>query len=354
MVEITSNYGQDKIIGIEENLDNMTSSIGALWPPVVASFDRLKGIYTKKINNLSEMYLFMKKLDELDREYLNGKVTRTSIRAIVNKSTIKEASHQFNNSYKNKVEAIIPLEGTQSFFEDDAIIYFGSNHKSRMPLQEEIEKYRSDLEQVLESEPRKPSDSLQRAKKQRYTISILSEFNERMLDQIAELYSRFGWSKEEVREIVTNPNNIMSVAYKNNEIVSAGIAEMAKIPINGEQLRMVEITEAATRIKHARKGLYNAVSTNLFIELTKRSKENNVLGGEVDLVFGECNGNAFGALKTARIQGRTFSVEKAEEFGFENSGMLYQHVPINGALRKTTCNDFFPAFINRRELYKKY
>ena len=117
---------------------------------------------------------------------------------------------------------------------------------------------------------------------------------------------------------------------------------------------MVEITEAATRDDHARNGLYTAVSSTLLLEIAGRSRQGSLLNGEIDVIFGECNGNALGVLKTVKTQGRTLAVEVSESLGFPGTGMLEQHVPISGAPSDTPYNDLFPAYLTRERLYELY
>src|SRR5690606_36815857 len=120
---------------------------------------------------------------------------------------------------------------------------------------------------------------------------------ENQVDQMTALYERFGWNRDEVVELLQNPDNIISVAKHEGRIVSAGIAEIASIPIGNESLRIAEITEAATLEEFGGNGFYTGVSAKLLEELARRSKENSIYNGPIDLVFGECNGLSLGVLK---------------------------------------------------------
>lgn len=330
----------------------LESSVGPSWPPEKASFDRLKGIYTlgvvRDVHNLDNIFGYLHNSDP--------KISRVSLRAIVDNSFLKDI---VSNGAGEFIEAIIPLEGTQDAFASTSIVYFGHNNSSRTPVAEEIEQYRRNLSDALSMIPRFADELLERPKADGYEISICKlpedgTLHEAILDQVTELYARFGWGKDEVSRILFKSSNIIGIATKDDRIVSAGIAETAAIPIGSNTLRMVEITEAATRDDHARRGLYTAVSTQLLLEIAQQSKTHNIFDGEVDVVFGECNGNAPGVLRTARTQGRTFATEVGLQFGLPSSGILIQHVPISGMPRKTEYNDLFPAFIIRNKLYKMY
>ena len=61
-----------------------------------------------------------------------------------------------------------------------------------------------------------------------------------------------------------------------------------------------------------------------------------------------------GVLKVVKFQGRTFAAEVGGQYGFPNSGMLPQQVPISGAERNTEYNDLLPAFLTRLQLYALY
>jgi hypothetical protein len=325
---------------------SLTSSVGALWPPAEASFDRIKGIYTPGIiDNPDSMGDLIREVDSAEGLFRRGDITRVSLRAVVDNEFIQEAKK--DPRIADLIESQFNLDGTQPVFEGASLVYFGSNHPSRQPL--EIEKIVENVEDAFYTLPQSPDQLISRAQVQGYELSTLpKDLDPTVIDQVSALYQRFGWTQEEVEEILKQPNNIIAVASLDGEIVSAGIAEMALIPIGSHEFRIVEITEAATKEEHSRRGLYTAVSTSLLLELARLSKEGQVLGGELDLVYGECNGNAPGVLKTARMQGRRFAFEDGPD------GILFQHVPIAGLPKKTRYNDLFPAYISRQDLYRRY
>lgn len=337
----------------------LVSSIGGLWPPEQASFDRIKGIYTPEIiGEERKLVDFLATLEQYASSPDFGKnVTRISLRAVMTYEVLLR-SRNLLGSY---LEAIIPLNSTQPVFANTALVYVGKNHETRQPNLEEVGEYiRGVLQVCSEQKRRSVKEIMERPLRAGYKIGIIvlpedgSAERERIISQIYALYRRFGWERGEVEAILVNPNNIIGVAIYNQEIVSAGIAEMAQIPVGENTLRIVELTEAATRSDHARNGLYTAVSTALLLNLAARSQAKEILEGEVDIIFGECNGNAFGVLKTAKIQGRTFALEVGKRFGYPESGMLPQHVPISGGQRITPYNDLFPAFLVRESLYNFY
>lgn len=338
---------------------NLTSSVGGLWPPERASFGRIKGIYTNGIvATEAEVTAIVDELNSHGFKHFTDDqsgITRISLRAVINTHVLQSIAER----YRPFIEVVIPLYGTQEVFTDTAMVYFGLNHESRQSLPEELDACGNNLTDALTVSVRSPGEILNRVKSRGYEVEVVSlpkdevEKN-KIIDQVSVLYERFGWSRDEVISILTNPNNIVGVGLYEGTIISAGIAEMAIVPIGSDKLRIVEITEAATAQEHGRNGLYTAVSASLLLDLAEKSQQKNIHGGEVDFVFGECNGNAPGVLKTARIQGRIFAQEVGRLYNLPESGILHQHVPISGAPRKTPFNDLFPAFIVRQQLYKLY
>ncbi len=340
-------YGSEGEQDVPDIQTGLTSSVGALWPPGRASFEREKGIYTPAVVRSSlHMGVILGEIDRAVASFRGDGITRVSYRAVIDSAYLAAAREQ-NPYIDSLIEAQFSLNGTQPAFESTSLVYLGANHESRQPL--EIPRLVRNVEDAFQCEPIPPSEILGRATDQGYDLSVLTnDIPKVTVDQVSALYERFEWTRDEVVEILTKPTNLVAVASKDGEIVSAGIAEMVSVPIGGDTLRIVEITEAATREDHARKGLYTAVSTRLLLDLAQRSQRLEVLGGSIDLVYGECNGNAPGVLKTARLQGRRFAFEYGPD------GVLFQHVPIKGVEKITRYNDLFPTAINTAELHRRY
>lgn len=329
-----------------------TSSVGGGWPPTEASFNRIKGFYNRIIQTNAELDEIISQTTEQIQD--TTEATRITLRAIVNRDLL------VNKNYDGSIiEAAIPLSGTRSELENTVLIYLGHNQEERSTIQSEVERFRENLAITETTQQRNFDEIINRVETNGYELSILEiseniEEREIVIDEMTKLYKRFGWNREEVNELLNSENNIISVARYEGRIVSAGIAEVGSIPLEESCLRVAEITEAATQEEHGRNGLYTAVSSILLREIAERSKRNEINGGEVDLVYGECNGNAIGILNTMRIQGRIFSADISEELGLQNEGMLIQHVPIDGEPRQTEYNDLFPAFIVREQLYNDW
>jgi len=340
----------------------MTSSIGPTWPPDVSSFNRIKGIDTRGIiSDIEGMDNFFEGVKNAqDKAALEGHdVSRVSVRAVMSVDFLRSLS-LMKEELPFLLEAIVPLNGTQDVFENSALVYFGHNSEGRQSDPAEAQECRQNYEAAVRRLPLSPTEIIERAKSRGYSLSILSGGDElaadaAMIEQFTALYGYFGWEKKDIVEMLGESGKLFGVAMRDGQIVSAGIAEMTAIPINGNLLRMAEVTEAATLGGHGAMGLYRAVSSVLLGELVERSKRGQFLGGEIDMILGECNGKAPGVLNTAGDQGRTFSGEIGEEFGFPGTGILTQHVTIDGnSERKAAYNDLFPAFMVKSDLYRIY
>lgn len=331
----------------------LTSSIGGLWPPEPASFRRVKAFYTPStIGEAAANAAFWGNFIREKTRMINGEATRVQFRAIYRADYLASVAAEISKD----VEAVIPL-GENRLGDDLVLVYLGANTETRQPSHDDLCTIRSNLEIAQQTQKRSPAEIFSRAEIRGYAVNILNipqagPEQEVLIDEMTGLYQRFGWNREEVRELLLNSNNIVSVARKGGNIVSAGIAEIATIPLGGQKLTAVEITEAATLDEHAGQGLYTAVSTRLLEELARRSKENP--HSPVDLVFGECNGLSLGVLKTAKTQGRIFAAEVGSLYGFNGSGLLKQQVPISGPPRKTEHNDLLPAFLTGKMLIEYY
>lgn len=334
----------------------LTSSIGGLWPPERASFNRMKAFYTVGLVDSTESLNIVREEFRSCIEEMDNTISRIQFRAIVEGNFLMQ-QRDFN-FFQKHLEAIIPLDEGQ-LGEKPLLIYFGKNTNIRQPQDEDLKFIKENLRNAIQVERRTVPQIMNKAELNGYSVETLylpsePSLREQTIDQLSNLYLRFGWDRPDVEEMIMNPNNLIAVARGEIQIVSAGIAEMANIPIGNNSLRMAEITEAATLNEHGSKGLYTAVSTHLILELVRRSQNQQIFGGEIDLIFGECNGLSAGVLKVVKFQGRAFAAEIGGEFGFPESGMLPQQVPISGAERNTKYNDLFPAFLTRSSLYQMY
>ena len=329
-----------------------TSSIGPQWPPDQASYGRIKGIFTGGLvadaEGLEALgHVFEQRLKELEPVVRD----RISIRAWVSGELVREP-HPVVLRWG---EAVIPLDGCGEPWTGTCLVYFGRNAVSRACDQGDLERSLENLVIAETKDARGASEMVERVRQNGYGLRILSreerEGDADLQHDMAGLYSRFGWSADETKEILANPNSLIAIGEKDGKPVSAGIAELSWIAFeDGHNLRVAEFTEAATRREHQGQGLYSGIVATLCRDLAARSARQDVLGGELQMAFGECSGHDLGVLIAAKHLGRTFSRRICLEWGLPLGGFLPQHVPIAGAPRSTPYNDLFPTFLSRQAL----
>ncbi|PIY68851.1 hypothetical protein COY90_03755 [Candidatus Roizmanbacteria bacterium CG_4_10_14_0_8_um_filter_39_9] len=353
-----------------------TSSLGLFWPPKETDYYRAKGFFKKAILSPTHFDRFMWKwnsLVESDRFTTNGReetndekdkknYSRVTLRAVVANEFLQIHSGEL----QEMVEAIIPLEGgVGNVFACTSLVYFGKNHPNRKSDDNTNKSCIENVRNALSEEERTPEQMIATAKNNGYTLRHIDKNKvytntNKEVQQLFALYQPFGWSQAQVVELLNSPNRLIAVAKKDGVIVSAGIAEMATESIRFDRnqscaLDMVELTDAATLVVHERKGLYSAVSTILLQKLAKKYHNSpNEL-----IIFGESNASAKGVLRTSKHQGRTFAAQIGRDFGYGESGMLNQHVPILDRGEKIETardryNNFYPTFINKSKLLSKY
>ena len=329
-----------------------TSSIGPQWPPERASYGRIKGIYNVGLLRRSEdLDGLGNELEQLLKRLEPVVSDRISIRAWVSEALVREPHPQI----LRWGEAVVPMTGCGAPWDGTCLVYLGRNAKSRSCDDRDLER---SLENVAIAEtkgPRSAAEMIRRVSEGGYALRLptreqrLGDVD--LLRNMADLYSRFGWEAEEVRAILANPNSLIAVAEHEGVPVSAGLAELSCISFaDGNALRIVEFTEAATKSVHRGRGLYSGIVATLCRRLVDMSNRQEVLGGELQLAFGECSGHDLGVLIAAKHLGRTFSRRVGLEWGLPLAGFLPQHVPIAGAPRSMPYNELFPTFLSHRAL----
>jgi hypothetical protein len=333
-----------------------TSSIGPQWPPRETSHGRVKGIDNRGIvRDRERLAELLGVLEAFAGGFRESGADRISIRALVADSLI-EAERAALEPFG---EAIVPLESGGEL-EGCSLLYLGWNGAERQSAADDVERALSNIVTAVERSRRRPAEIRERVERQGFALSIPTmderRGDDRLGEDVAGLYRRFGWSAEDTRQILEHEESLIAVAREGEgdeaRVVSAGIAELSRIDLgDGASLRIAEFTEAATLKTHQGRGLYSAICATLMLELTRLSRRGEVEGGEIDVAFGESSGHDLGVLIAAIRLGRTFSRQVVGERNLPFPGYLPQHVPIAGAPRSTRYNDLFPTFLSRRGLY---
>ena len=327
-----------------------TSSIGAVGEPQPSTFGRLKGFYGHLVDsNLRLREAREQFFDAVEKAGRGEEFTRVQHRVIFEGDLLREQSM----TLVPWVEAVVPLQ-EGALGNEPVLVYMAANAATRQPHGDDETRIAENLRHISLIRPRSRQEILERSQIRGYGIDILSVSDRRdeaVQDQMGTLYARFGWNREQVGEMLQNPQIILAVARTQEGIVSAGIGELAAIPIGNTVLRLAELTEAATLEDHERNGCYSAISTTILTELQRRSRLQDIFGGEIDLAFGESNGLSVGVLRVAAVQGRRFTTDSGHGYGFPDSGILRQQVPIEGTYRRTPYNDLVVTYLTRGDIY---
>ncbi len=319
-----------------------TSSIGGVGEPQPASFKRLKGFHIGDIVDSDRQFSLAWNEFLSGVEQLSDKHTRVQHRLVATDQFLRHNIDK-RKFWTSNIEVIAPLDNGLR------LVYLAHNLNTRRSHPSDSEVVSANIEDMLTCQPRSLDVLRMKARENDCLVEILylpeSDIQRNtVIDQMFNLYSRFGWDRKEVIQLLENPNNTIAVARCGDDIVSAGIAEKAEIRVGKNKFTFVEITEAATHAEFVGKGLYAAVSTELLLSLQ---------GKGIDFTFGECNGMSRGVLRVARYQSRTSSIATTRSYDLENRGILHQQVPINDPLnpnRQAPYNDLVVMSLSNSQL----
>jgi len=321
-----------------------TSSVGeVVYPPVLASEGRKKGIFPRVIVTGEDM---TRRAEELRNIPLGGTTSRISVRYFVENEVLRNLTRKQKEELSPLLEGIVELAGDGDAFSDCSIVYLGNNsperHTDPAVFAAEIQM----AQNIFKSPPSsKEYDYSQFTFRE---ITPEDRVDNRIIDQYAQLYSAFGWNREQVVTILQNPASILLGTFVNDQLVSAGMAERAEFSIerNGvlHPFVMYEITEAATQVEYRGMGLYTKVARELMKLLALT---------DIDLLYGESNLLSEAVLRAAHALERTSSIETLEKYGFYPRA-LEQHVRISGGPHdmrpETEKNDLLPTSMTRDKL----
>lgn len=321
-----------------------TSSVGeVVFPPVAASEKRKKGIFPSVISLPHDLLNVASEFNDLP---LDDETSRISVRYFVENNVLVNLTPEERSAIAPSLEGIVKLAGDETVFNDCSIIYLGKNADDRRTQLDVFDAELQMTKKIFGSTPIK-----QERNYSGFTfreITSIDKVDPGIIDQYAQLYKAFGWSRNEVIKILQNPTNILLGGFVGNQLVSAGMAERAQFTIerNGvpQPFVMYEITEAATKSDYRGRGLYTKVATELMKILSHT---------DIDLLYGESNLLSEPVIQAAHSLGRTSSVRTLHEFGFPPR-FLEQHVRISGGKNDMRPpeekNDLLPTYMTRNKL----
>ena len=144
---------------------------------------------------------------------------------------------------------------------------------------------------------------------------------------------------------MSNPKSTFAYIKKANWVISSPLGGRAVIEVAGEEsFRIVEITEASTRVEYRRRGLYKAISGFLIEKLIEESKDTvNPIGA----IYGETNLAMPGVVFAAVENGRRFSYFDAPWLGINRPdfGILPQNFKVEDGVETRPYNDFALSYV---------
>jgi len=315
-----------------------TSSIGAVWPPVVSSNNRIKGFYDTTVTSQQEVDEFALAFSDYQSEVSHSPhLDRLSIRVVASLGAISTLEDRGVS-----LEAAMPIRGSG----DLAVVYTGWNGPERRASDDALRLHHLLLGDVVRM-PQHDSDGAERLHEQGFTPRVIDHATpdrdkRSMVERFANLYSAFGYSVAEVEELLLNPAN--TIAYVENEegVVSTGMAERATVSVDGfGDLHMAEITEAFTLPAYRKLGLYQAISGNLLARLLDPASP------RLEVIYGESNLAMPGVVIAAHKNGRRMSYLDREDLRVRepNFGILQQSFHIEDGEEMRRYNDFAVSYV---------
>jgi hypothetical protein len=321
-----------------EHITGQTSSIGAVWPPQVSSHGRMRGFYTEGVvRSAGSAADFAAAFAHarIAAEQADG-VSRLSIRLVAHAGSLATLAR-----LGVPVEGALPIAGQEPGL---VVAYTAANQPGRSMSPEHLARHR-ELLAGTQTRPRTtPENRTGNLAAQGFTPRIVNPAAAAALTPGFEpLYATFDYNRDEVTELLGNPNNTIAYVADGDRIVSTAMAEHATVHVDGiGAISMVEITEARTAPGYQGRGLYRAVSGYLIDRL--RSTEH----GKIDVLYGESNLAQPGVINAAHDNGRRFSAQDAGAYGLagqQDFGILQQNFHVADGAETRQYNDFALSYV---------
>jgi hypothetical protein len=324
-----------------------TSSIGACWPAQVSSNNRIRGFYPAVIEENQDLDTLLTNFEEALQTAKPYEIDRVSFRFCGTASIIDRILKE-----KVNVEAVLPLHDTRSTGDELHVVYIAQNLGDRVMEPLKLAEHRTLLDKVLlkptsTTSPEKHIESLGGAIRFIHNSSRDDKLMA-LVPKFHSLYDKFGFSESDVIEILTSETN--TVAYIEDDqgsIISTALAEKAEVKIegiDGDVLKIVEITEAVTDPDHTGRGYYRALSKCLVNQLVQLRFDGM---DHIHAIYGESNLSSPGVIFAAQQNGRIFSANEAARFGAEHPsfGILEQNYYVNDGNETRRYNDFALSYV---------
>lgn len=313
-----------------ETTQNQISSIGAAWPPTLATNQRLRGFYTKGVvTSQQEADVVANHIDSAVDEMVRSEgLSRLSVRVVSEIGWLPKLKFD-----RADIEAALPIRDT-----DLVIAYVGANQDDRQMSKARLAEHQALLTGVAQMARIETTPELH--------VEIVDRQNTtRLISPFTELYSSFGYDHSETELLLGDDNNIIAYHRVDGVTASTAMAEKARVEIKGlGELSLVEITEASTHPFYRQRGLYRAVSGYLIQHLVTQQREGAT---NIDVLYGESNLSMPGVVIAAQQNGRRFSYFDRSHLGCQNVsfGILPQNFAVADGTETRKYNDFAVSYV---------
>jgi hypothetical protein len=322
---------------MSEQLHPVARPINTMWPPTLASNDRLKGFYHRVVDSCDEAHEFSDMLSTYEALYFeSGVCTKISMRAVASLGAISTL-----DEIGVTLEGALPIRGHNDLF----VLYAAANRPSRRASDKQLLE-QGNLLKTITSQP--PADRTHHELEARILGDSSSKVcGDTMLGEFTSLYKVFGYTKEQVADIVHDPNNTIAYLSDENGVVSTSLAERTSVAIQDFGiLEMIEITDAVTRRNARGQGHYRRISGFLLDHLLERD------AGTLSVLHGENNLAMPYGLHAAHKNGRRFNYFDRERVAVNQPGfgILQQNFHIADSAETRRYNDFALSYVNLGEV----
>ncbi|HVV26171.1 MAG TPA: hypothetical protein VHC21_04040 [Candidatus Saccharimonadales bacterium] len=306
---------------------NLTSSIGAVWPPVISTNDRIKGFCDEAVITPEDAENFATEFVHSQQDACqDASISRVSIRTIASLEAVRSL-----DELGVPLEAAMPIKGSN----DRIIVYAGWNAPERTISEDWLQRHHKVLNQIVTASLT-PQHRFIDMRPQVIDRRTSEAVKEKMIDRFVGLYAFFGYDEQDVEDLLFNPANTIAYIEDDEGIVSTAMAERATLNIKGHgQTEVAEITEAITRPSERGKGFYRAISGYLGNQLLNDRDP-------LDVIYGESNLAVSGVLIAAHQNGRRFSYFDRERLAVNQPafGIIQQNFKVEDGQEDRSYNDF--------------
>ncbi|MBI4137552.1 hypothetical protein HY469_05825 [Candidatus Roizmanbacteria bacterium] len=266
-------------------------------------------------------------VDEVLAKPFDEHFTRNIASAAITRSCLAGLSEKQRETVNNHLEGIIPLEDTGlEPLHDCFLVFFGSNHPSRITAQDQIDQEQALVRKIIQE----TSSRQQSEVPSPYRMQAVSrETDKQVLSQAVKLLSSTGWDMDYFMAMLDDQTGIAGVAIdessKKPRVVSVVTVEYDPYSFRrgGQdiELRLHEFSAGVTHPSFRGKGIYTQLSGFMLGQLAQADPD-------MHLGIGYSNATDEGMLRAAHRIGRSFSIPIAEKLGFTIRPMM-QHFPVD-------------------------